>query len=481
MIEKESIPFAPFLIESMRSLGYSFETAIADLVDNSITANASEIQIFLTPNANPQLIIFDNGCGMSEIELEEALRYGSRNPNDERKENDLGRFGLGLKSASLSQCRKLVVVSKKHEQLSCFSWDIDVVTEKGKWVLLQYSKEDINKLPMIDLLDNVSAGTYVLLQNFDRISSSTGNLSTTINNYMSLTIDHLALVFHRFLEDGLRILVNNVEIEALDPFLLHHKSTQILREQKIKFDDSDIAIQPYILPYINKLSNEDIKKVGGKDNLKTKQGFYIYRNRRLIIWGTWFKLVRKEELSKLARVKVDIPSSLDYMWGIDIKKSSVNLPDLIKRNLYSSISESIFTSKNVLEYRGRKTKNDWINYVWERIELRDGNYEYKINREIPQLKMLSMSLDADKLELLNLAINCIESSFPTTSLYLDASKGEIKDEDYDINELYDELRMQMEWCDNNGFNSEEMLDLLLKTEPYCNYSELKEMLKCEVV
>ncbi len=298
---------------------------------------------------------------------------------------------------------------------------------------------------------------------------------------MSLTIDHLALVFHRFLEDGLRILVNNVEIEALDPFLLHHKSTQILREQKIKFDDSDIAIQPYILPYINKLSNEDIKKVGGKDNLKTKQGFYIYRNRRLIIWGTWFKLVRKEELSKLARVKVDIPSSLDYMWGIDIKKSSVNLPDLIKRNLYSSISESIFTSKNVLEYRGRKTKNDGTNYVWERIELRDGNYEYKINREIPQLKMLSMSLDADKLELLNLAINCIESSFPITSLYLDASKGEIKDEYYDINKLYDELRMQMEWCDNNGFNSEEMLDLLLKTEPYCNYSELKEMLKCEVV
>lgn len=481
MIEKESIPFAPFLIESMRSLGYSFETAIADLVDNSITANASEIKIFLIPDMLPQLIIFDNGCGMTEIELEEALRYGSRNPNDERTENDLGRFGLGLKSASLSQCRKLIVASKKQNKITCFSWDIDVVTEKGKWILLKYSKEEIVKLPMIDLLNNVASGTYILLQNFDRISSSTGNLLTTINNYMSLTIDHLALVFHRFLDDGLKIFVNNVEIEALDPFLSHNKSTQILREQKIKINDSDIAIQPYVLPYISKLSNEDIRKVGGKDNLKTKQGFYIYRNRRLIIWGTWFKLIRKEELSKLARVRVDIPSSLDYMWGIDIKKSSVNLPDLIKRNLYSSINESIFTSKNVLEYRGRKTKNDGINYVWERIELRDGNYEYKINREIPQLKMLSMSLDADKLELLNLVINCIESSFPTNSLYLDVSKGEIKNEVYDIDELYNQLRMQIEWCDNNGFNSEEMLDLLLKTEPYCKYKELKEILKCEVV
>jgi DNA mismatch repair ATPase MutL len=135
MKEKENLPFAPQLIESMRSLGYSFETAIADLIDNSVSANASRIDILLTPTENPQLIIFDNGCGMTANELEEALRFGARSPLEERKENDLGRFGLGLKSASLSQCRKLIVASKKDNRISCCSWDLDYIVDKKGWIL----------------------------------------------------------------------------------------------------------------------------------------------------------------------------------------------------------------------------------------------------------------------------------------------------------------------------------------------------------
>lgn len=228
MIERESIPFAPNLIESMRSLGYSFETAIADLVDNSISANANNIEILLSPNFNPYLIIFDNGCGMTKNELEEALRYGARNPLEKRENTDLGRFGLGMKSASLSQCRKLIVVSKKNSNLSCFSWDLDYIIDKKGWVLLEYASEEINKLPNISMFDLVESGTYVLLQNFDRVSSSTANLNITLNSFMNTTIDHLALVFHRFLKENVSIYVNKNKIIPRDPFLIGNKATQPL-------------------------------------------------------------------------------------------------------------------------------------------------------------------------------------------------------------------------------------------------------------
>ena len=327
MFNKESIPFAPALIESMRSLGYSFESAIADLIDNSISANADKIEIFMNPSDDPYVIIFDNGCGMDEYEIEEAMRYGSKNPLDKRSKNDLGRFGLGLKSASLSQCRKLVVASKRMGKISAYSWDLDYVIDTGSWVVIGYEKEELNQFPQINMLDNVESGTYVLLQKFDRIEESTNNLEKTMIKHMDSTIDHLSLVFHRFLDEGIDIYVNNQKIDGRDPFLKNHKKTQLKRTQTFSIDGEKISIKPYILPHINYLTQKDLQKVGGKDQLRNEQGFYVYRNKRLIIWGTWFRLERKDELSKLARIMVDIPNSLDYMWSIDIKKSSANLPD----------------------------------------------------------------------------------------------------------------------------------------------------------
>lgn len=473
MKEKESIPFAPHLVESMRSIGYSFETAIADLIDNSISAKASKIEIFFTPSESPQVIIFDNGCGMTENELEEALRYGSRNPLEIKNENDLGRFGLGMKSASLSQCRKLVVASKKGNIISCFSWDLDKIIEKGNWILMQYT-EEIKDLPMINLFNNVDNGTYILLQNFDRVSSSTKNLYETMNRFMNITIDHLSLVFHRFLNEGVEIYVNNDKIKAKDPFLTNNNSTISLREQNFEVDGTKISVKPYILPYVNKLKQEDFEKIGGKEDLKTNQGFYIYRNKRLIIWGTWFRLTRKDELTKLARIKVDIPSTLDYMWNIDIKKSSASLPDVIKKNLYACIDESIFKSKVVHEYRGRKVYEDnSVNHIWERIELRDGCYQYKINRDIPILNILINNLDKEQQNLLETFIKNIEMTFPTTSIYVDTAKGEIDNEkQQEIEELYDEINKQLEFAKNNNLEVKELLEIILKTEPYCRYSEL---------
>lgn len=261
MFEKECVPFAPSLIESMRSLGYSFSSAIADLLDNSISAKAKKIEIISEPSENPALIILDDGEGMDKEELYEAMRYGSQNPLEVRKPDDLGRFGLGLKSASLSQCRKLVVISKKNNNINGYSWDLDYVIQKGAWMLKGFSNEEIGEFPYIEELNKIEHGTYILLKEFDRIKESTGDLSKTFNKYLDDMIDHIALVFHRFIDEGLSVSVNSVEISSRDPFLTYHGATQRKRESSFYINDEKIVLKPYILPHVSKLTQEDFDKI----------------------------------------------------------------------------------------------------------------------------------------------------------------------------------------------------------------------------
>ena len=485
MKEKESLPSAPILIESIRSIGYSFQSAIADLIDNSISAKAKRIDIYSMPSEKSYIVIFDNGIGMDKYELEEAMRLGSRNPNEDRDENDLGRFGLGLKSASLSQCRKLIVVSKKNKNISAFSWDLDYVVFKNSWTILEYEPKDIEELPYIELFDNVESGTYILLKDFDRIEASTSDLGKTISEKMNLTIDHLSLVFHRYIDEGLEIFVNNRKIEAIDPFLTKNRSTQVKRTQTIKINDQSIIVKPYILPHFNKLTEDDLRKVGGKEDLKKNQGFYIYRNKRLIIWGTWFRLSRQEELGKLARVMVEIPNSLDKVWGIDVKKSTANIPDIIKKNLYSCVEESIFTSKEVYKYRGRKENkgNKSLNYIWDRIKTREG-FEYRINRDLPQLQLFCKDLNTEKIHELEKLLGYIEMNFPVNTLYLDVADGKIRDnkeiKEEEIEEIISDFRKCIEKSKENGLDVAVIYEQLLNTEPYCNSEKIKDLMKKEM-
>ena len=480
MFEQECVPFAPALIESMRSLGYSFPSAIADLIDNSISAQSTNIEIYSDPGTDPFLIILDNGHGMKENEIYEAMRYGSSNPLEERSEEDLGRFGLGMKSASLSQCRKFVVVSKKEGEMHAFSWDLDYVIFSKSWMLKGYSQAEIQNLPMIELLEKKETGTYIILRDFDRIKESTGNIKETFNKCLDDMINHLSLVFHRFIEDGLKIYVNELMIEAKDPFLSYHRATQRKRESSFYINGEKITLKPFILPHISKLSQSDLDKVGGKNQLRNDQGFYVYRNKRLIIWGTWFRLERKDELNKLARVMVDIPNSLDYMWSIDIKKSTASLPDIIKRNMYNAVYESVISSEAVHTYRGRKEKKDKdVEYVWEKIKVREG-YEYQINRKIPQLELLASALNEPEKKLLDSLLTLLEESFPVQALYVDVAKGRLeeKSEDEDATEnMWSEIEEQMEYVKTNNLPLLDYYKMFMKVEPYCNNQMIVERIK----
>lgn len=142
-------PFAPVLMESTRAIGYNLETAVADIVDNSLSANSSLVDVFFTPYESPYIAILDNGNGMTDDEIDDAMRYGSQSSLNDRRSGDLGRFGLGMKTSSLSQCRCLTVVSKQKDCISGRRWDIDEVIQSNSWSLLILETEDYETVPTL--------------------------------------------------------------------------------------------------------------------------------------------------------------------------------------------------------------------------------------------------------------------------------------------------------------------------------------------
>lgn len=315
------------LLESMRAMGYSFEAAVADIVDNSLSAAAHNISIRFPSSGEPYIAILDNGTGMTPERLTLAMRHGSQNPTLTRSDEDLGRFGLGMKTASLSQCRRMTVVSLKAGVFSGRCWDLDHIALRQDWMLLRLNQHDLAQLPLIDQLLSEEHGTLILWQAFDRLGAGEPTVQLAIGKRMDELRDHLALVFHRFLspepgETTVTISINNLPVKGLDPFLSRNKATQLLPLQTFPLEGETVPVQAYILPHISRLSSAELELAGGDDGLRRNQGFYIYRNRRLICWGSWFRLIRQEELSKLARVQVDLSNRLDHLWKLDIKKST---------------------------------------------------------------------------------------------------------------------------------------------------------------
>jgi hypothetical protein len=416
-------PSAADLLESMRALGYSFEAALADLIDNSLSAGARCVDVRFSPYDVPYVAILDDGSGMTPEELTAAMRHGSRDPRLARDAGDLGRFGLGLKTASLSQCRQLTVVSRKEEQLSARRWDLDHVARRQDWMLLKLSEAEIRSLPLIDELVGQAHGTLILWQDFDRLGAGETSLERALGNRMDLAREHLALVFHRFLSapvgaPPVAIAINRNPIRPVDPFLTGHRATQALPPEEFLIGGERVTVAPFILPHISKLGSADLELAGGEDGLRRNQGFYIYRNRRLISLGSWFRLVRQEELTKLARVRVDITNQLDHLWKLDIKKSTTYPPEALREGLKQIISRITEGSRRVYTFRGKRASDDKIVHAWDRMIVRDG-VAYKINREHPLVSALEKSVEHDQLGLFDELLRVLESSLPFDALYAD--------------------------------------------------------------
>ncbi len=339
-VEVEDAPPRPSaLIESLRAFGYALPTAVADLIDNSITAGARNVWIDFEWHGRDSVIsIRDDGRGMSEEVLLEAMRLGSMGPQESRDPDDLGRFGLGLKTASFSQCRLLVVLSKQKGRSSLRCWDLDLVRDTDKWLVRKTTPDDMAST--FSALNSSSAGTLVVWGRLDRLVGDASLEDATARDHFyqaaDEVVEHVRSTFTDFLHAGdLVIHVNGTPVAPWDPFLDRHAATQALPTETLMMGAERVRVSPFVLPHHSKLSPEDYKSAAGpRGDWAGLQGFYVFRNRRLIVAGGWLGLgMGREKHHDLARVRIDISNSLDDAWQLDVRKSRAHPPPQLRPHL----------------------------------------------------------------------------------------------------------------------------------------------------
>jgi hypothetical protein len=472
-----NIPNANTLINSMRSIGYDFESAVSDIIDNSISADSTYIDIhFPVHDREDKYIEFvDNGRGMDRNELIEAMKFGSTK-NGDRLESDLGRFGLGLKTASISQCKKFTVVSKKNNEIYGFCWDLDILSISSSWEMCELSFDEIsNSIPNLNNYNSEPSFTIVLWEKFDTIYkdiSLLNSFSDIFSNLISKAEQHISLVFHRYIDDGFIIRVNGNRLVAFDPFLMKHPKTTIKSEQEINTKSSSekdvkVKIQVVILPYFKDFSKNDYEKIGGHESIDN-QGFYIYRNKRLMMFGTWFRIKPKSELSRNARIRVDIPNTLDDLWGIDVKKQKAIIPGALFEQLKAEVSDAIYKSKQIYDYKGHaQTKNGSI---WNKIvDERSKAVSYEINQQSSMIKDLIDQLDDNSAKSLNKILKLIQLSLPYKDIYNSVSEKKdinsltTEDEDLVLNHA---LSLFSSFKKNKNLSDKDIIRLICSYEPF---------------
>lgn len=348
----EVTPSAARLTRSLRDVGYDFPTAVADLVDNSLSAGATHVQVVVRfDGAGSRVLIADDGAGMSENALVEALRFGSRRSY---QQNELGRYGLGLKTASLSQGRSVTVVTRRSasaDRVFIRELDLDLVEELDEWlVVVPRSSAELDHA--CELL-GAGCGTVVLWRDLDRVLPENcpdgGWARRRLDSYARKTADHLAVVFHRFLEglpDGrnVTISVNGEKIRPWNPFAPDEEHRRELPAQQFEISVGSssgvVHLRRHVLPARSHFSSpEEFERLSGPLNWNRQQGLYVYRADRLVQWGGWAGIRGIDEHTKLARASLDFDTSLDSVFNINVSKMRVSMPPQLRQMVTASINE----------------------------------------------------------------------------------------------------------------------------------------------
>lgn len=468
-------PNAAALMQSLRDIGYELDTALADIVDNSITASANKVHIIFETDPVTNVAIVDNGNGMSRDELIKAMTIGSKNPLIERSHQDLGRFGLGLKTASLSQCKRLTVVTRQFDKTWAMCWDIDQVTQKNSWDLIQINDYDIFNIYQINQLKDT--GTLVVWESCDRLDNDRSrNNDNGILQKFENAESHLGLVFHRFLDKSLRsvsnleIVINGREIDYVDPFFRYNLATQVHSLETIKYKDVCIKVQGYTLPHHSKCTKDEYEKYS-LGSYRDRQGFYVYRANRLLIAGDWFRLAKKSDLTALARVKIDLPNNFDSEWHIDIKKSHARPPEQIRNQLKQYLDNYLKGSKRVYTSKGYRNKNNNTTPLWHQYTNKNLR-SYRINKDYPLVKQFMQGLDKKQTSQLTQILGLIEESFPIDQLYVDYASSpkefKTKHTDKELEKLAEEYLENFLQTDFQG-SVNILVSFFEVNEPYSNY------------
>lgn len=468
------------LVLSLRSLGYSFNAAIADLLDNSLSNEARHIKIDFGLDPEPFISILDDGSGMSKDKLRQAMTLGGTS-GESRDESDLGRFGLGLKTASLSQARVLRVLTKQEgSKMIGRKWDIPLIERTGLWLAPRLDAKDIDETPSAIQLSGQEHGTLVVWSELDQVVEPTQDPQSVILGLFEELDKHLALVFHRFLsgetERKVQLKIGEKTVVAADPFLKNHPATQHLPEDLVKMGDHTLKISPYVLPHVSKLTAKDRELAQIDGAMRDNQGFYIYRNNRIIGPSSWFRLARKGEMTKLARGAIDVPNSLDSEWKLDIKKSSAVPPESVKQAIRRVVDKFVESSVRVNRFRGRDVASDQEKRIWKVQKLRAG-FQYKLNREHPAIEKLreTPGLDGSELELF---LQLVEGTIPAQDIYNRLSvDSAIETEKLEVTDLVNLAKGLFPMIPGNS--AEEKLDVLFGLEPFSLKTEYREAVEAK--
>jgi hypothetical protein len=355
---EDAPPNPEFLIKSIAEQGYSLETALADLIDNAIAADAKQIEILIDSTSSPlTLFLADDGKGMTESTLRKSMQFPSSSPDEERRPGDLGRFGLGLKTASFSQTRHLSVLSRTpdSEQFLGRSWDIGML-KSGQWKIRIETPQEINTLFLRykalsagfqHAFSEYRASTIVVwrgLYKFEDYISEPGRSIELKRQITEVTSQYLSLVFHRFLEVGdspVAIRINNVRINPFNPFPVAQADFRKLESNRKKFQTDNLLIEGYVLPARSLDESKEDGSVWTQRgrSLTDMEGLYIYRGNRIILHGGWNGIVRKRPRWQLARMKVNIGNRADGHFHLNVAKSSIAIPPDLRIAFVRYISE----------------------------------------------------------------------------------------------------------------------------------------------
>ena len=474
------------MLESLRGLGYSPETAIADTIDNSISAGASEVDLhFDWQGEDSSVALVDNGAGMSATELESAMSLGGSGPLVQRGPKDLGRFGLGMKTAAFSQCRRLTVMSRNDPFTeTCFSWDLDVLASSsdGAWRLLEGADErssaHLAKLP------TGRTGTLVLWETLDRLIPKGGNEQEFLN-----TIDriewHLSMVFHRFLErqwPTLTIRINGKRISPWNPFVAGAVGPSWSSPlEKLSGGLGECEVRAFVMPYKDRLTKAEYDSAGGINGWNAQQGFYVYRNDRLLVAGSWLglglpRLWSKDEVHRLARIYLNFQNVGDSEWNIDIRKSIAKPPLNLRARLTSLGEDTRRRARAVFANKGniqRRPSEEPIFEVWQSI-FSNGITKYRVNRDHPAVKaVLDSPLAID--DSVDTMLSVLESTIPVQRIWLDTIEERTAPQQTTQSEV-EKVRPMLEGLYRSllrrDYSPEDARQRLLRTEPFQAYPQL---------
>jgi hypothetical protein len=436
MAVRNAPPHASSMLESLRGLGYATPTALADLVDNSIAASAGEVTIQLEW-AGPEswIRIVDDGEGMDDAALEAGMRLGARDPRSERTASDLGRFGLGLKTASFSQARRLTVASRRAGgPVVCLRWDLDLIgTEPdADWPLFEGPAPGSEHL--LEPLRQMNHGTIVLWEKLDRIVTD-GFVASDMIELADRVDAHLAMVFHRLLDGqtpALRLVLNTQQIKPWDPYLMGHPGKALESPEYRILHTTGVIVQCHVLPHRDMLKSKDEQDAAaGPGGWTQQEGFYVYRNKRLLLSGGWLGLGDggkpwpRDEAHRLARVRLDIPNTADAEWKINVLKSTASPPVRLRSQLHRLASETRDTARKVFAHRGHitpasGTRASAVAEAWQVRRSAQGT-SYRIARDHDLVASILDRVGPLKSDILVL-LRLIEETVPVQRIWLDTAE-----------------------------------------------------------